>query len=258
MRSLCVPCVPCGKEKKPELRTRDSTKNHLKLPLRSCIVVLMRSPTAFSLLAVTLVLSLSACRRGTVQVATPTTAPTVPSTAAEAPRPRPVLPRPSPSGYLDSTYTEEDLEELWVRQMMVPVEGVSKKSLTDNYGAGRGARLHGALDIPARRGTPVIAADEHIIGRLGETPVGGVIIYATDPEMRFTYYYAHLERYRRGLNVGDRIAKGSVIGYVGTTGNAPANFPHLHFQVMKRGQHSWWDGPPINPLPFFAQDGIRH
>jgi len=62
----------------------------------------------------------------------------------------------------------------------------------------------------------------------------------------------------RGLAVGDRVAKGSVIGYVGTTGNASPKTPHLHFQVMKRGRgRAWWDGPPINPFSFFAFDGIR-
>jgi murein DD-endopeptidase MepM/ murein hydrolase activator NlpD len=72
------------------------------------------------------------------------------------------------------------------------------------------------------------------------------------------YYYAHLQRYREGLAVGEKVAKGSVIGYVGTSGNAPPDTPHLHFQIMKRGTgRAWWDGPPINPLPFFALDGVR-
>ena len=97
-----------------------------------------------------------------------------------------------------------------------------------------------------------------LVGRLLTGPVGGIVIYATDPTNRFVYYFAHLERYRRGLAVGDRVAKGSLIGYVGTTGNAPRNAPHLHFQVMKRESGPvWWDGPTINPLPFFASDGVR-
>jgi murein DD-endopeptidase MepM/ murein hydrolase activator NlpD len=104
----------------------------------------------------------------------------------------------------------------------------------------------------------VLAAADHVVGRLFEGPVGGIVIYAYDEDGHFVYYYAHLERYRRGLAIGDRVAKGSVIGYVGTTGNAPANTPHLHFQVMKRGRgRAWWDGPPINPHSFFALDGVR-
>jgi murein DD-endopeptidase MepM/ murein hydrolase activator NlpD len=158
-------------------------------------------------------------------------------------------------GPLDPAVTEADLDALWARQLLVPVEGVSRRTLADNYFAPRGPRQHLALDIPAPKETPVLAADDHVIGRLDKTPVGGTIIYATDPGGRFVYYYAHLHRWRRGLAVGDTVAKGSLIGYVGTTGNAPRDTPHLHFQVMKRGAgRIWWDGPPINPHPFFALD----
>ena len=168
-------------------------------------------------------------------------------------------PTPAHAGPRNEAVTDDDLAELWVRQLMVPVEGISRERLRDNFTAGRGGgRMHGALDILAPRSTPVLAATDHTIGRLAEGPVGGIVIYAYDEEQRFVFYYAHLERYRRGLAVGDRVAKGSVIGYVGTTGNAPRNTPHLHFQVMKRGRgRAWWDGPPINPFSFFAFDGVR-
>ena len=146
-----------------------------------------------------------------------------------------------------------DLDALWARQIIVPVEGISRRSLRDDYTAVRPKGIHGALDIVAPRSAPVLAADDCIIGRLFSGPIGGIVIYAYDDAQRFVYYYAHLERYRRGLAVGDRVAKGSVIGYVGTTGNAPPGTPHLHFQVMKRGAgRAWWDGPPINPFSFFA------
>lgn len=168
-------------------------------------------------------------------------------------------PTPAHAGPRGEAISEEDLAELWRRQIMIPVEGVSRLTLKDNYTAGRAnGRIHGALDILAPRGTPVMAAADHTIGRLFEGPIGGIVIYAYDEAQQFVYYYAHLDRYRRGLAVGDRVAKGSVIGYVGTTGNAPRNTPHLHFQVMKRGRgRAWWDGPPINPFSFFAFDGIR-
>jgi murein DD-endopeptidase MepM/ murein hydrolase activator NlpD len=153
--------------------------------------------------------------------------------------------------------TEADLDALWARELMVPVAGMAPSQVANNYEAGRGARLHLALDLMAPKGTPVLAADDGRIGRLGTTPVGGNIIYATDPDERFVYYYAHLDRHARGLSVGDRVRKGDVIGYVGTTGNAPANAPHLHFQVMRRGAgRAWWDGPAINPWPFFVFEGL--
>jgi peptidoglycan LD-endopeptidase LytH len=181
-----------------------------------------------------------------------------PTTAAPAVRKAPG-PVPGHVGPREPEVSDDDLEALWDRQLMVPVEGITRTRLRDNYTAGRAnGKRHSALDIMAPRSTPVLAAADHVIGRLADGPIGGTVIYAYDEQERFVYYYAHLERYRRGLAVGDRVAKGSVIGYVGTTGNAPRDTPHLHFQVMKRGAgRAWWDGPPINPYSFFASDGVR-
>lgn len=203
-------------------------------------------------------LTTAACSRGPRPDAFPQ-----PEEAPAAVMPAPSAERlpatPAHAGPRDPGISDEDLDELWARQLMVPVEGVTRAQLRDNYTAGRGAgRIHGALDILAPKGTPVLAPTDQVIGRLDRGSVGGIFIYAHDAEGRFVYYYAHLERYRRGLAVGDRVAKGSVIGYVGTTGNAPPDTPHLHFQVMKRGAgRAWWDGPPINPFSYFATDGLR-
>jgi peptidoglycan LD-endopeptidase LytH len=201
---------------------------------------------------------LAACSRGTVAPAAPMPAPTEP----EARSARPVRPtlgaRPAYRSPRDESVTEADLDALWARQIMVPVEGVIRRALRDDFEAARSGGQHRALDLLAPRFTAILAADDCVIGRLSTGPVGGIVVYATDPTNQFVYYYAHLQRYRRGLAVGDRVAKGSVIGYVGTSGNAPANTPHLHFQVMKRGTgRAWWDGPSINPLLFFASDGVR-
>ena len=168
----------------------------------------------------------------------------------------PATPRhPEP---LQRGITEDDLDALWARQLMVPVEGMAVADVTNTYPARRGRRIHGALDLMAPKGTPVLAADDSVIGRLYTSTLGGIVVYAFDPDGRFVYYYAHLDRYRRGLSVGDRVSKGEVIGYVGTTGNAPRSLPHLHFQVMTRGAgRTWWDGPYLNPYPYFAHDGRR-
>jgi murein DD-endopeptidase MepM/ murein hydrolase activator NlpD len=170
----------------------------------------------------------------------------------------PVGATPLHVGPLDARVSADDLDGLWQRQLMVPVEGAGRSTIRDNFTAKRAAGIHGAIDIMAPRYTAVLATDDCIIGRLATGPIGGVVVYAYDPDERFVYYYAHLQRYRRGLAVGDRVAKGSVIGYVGTTGNAPPDTPHLHFQVMKRAEgRAWWDGPAINPFSFFALDGVR-
>lgn len=141
---------------------------------------------------------------------------------------------------------------------MVPVAGIAPERVPDSFHEKRdgGARLHQAVDILAPRGTPVIAATDGVIVRLRSNSLGGITIYSVDAERRFVYYYAHLDRYREGLAEGQSVVQGQVIGYVGTTGNAPENVPHLHFQVMRlRRDGRWWDGEPIDPRPFLAQVG---
>ncbi len=144
------------------------------------------------------------------------------------------------------------------RRLMVPVAGVSPGEVPDTFGARRdgGLRTHGAVDILAPRGTPVLSADDGRVLRLKTNRRGGLTIYATDPTGRFVYYYAHLERYRPGLAAGESLSRGEVIGFVGTTGNADRREPHLHFQVLVRdGGSRWWDGEPVDPRPYFASAG---
>ena len=147
------------------------------------------------------------------------------------------------------------LEALAERGLIVPVEGVDASRIRDSYTAGRGGgRTHDAVDIMAPRGTPVIAADSGTIFKLRQNAAGGITIYQLDPAEQFIYYYAHLDRYRDGLVEGMPIRRGEVLGFVGTTGNAPKETPHLHFQVMLyRGQGQYWGGEPINPHPFLKK-----
>lgn len=168
-------------------------------------------------------------------------------------------PRPDYKQPMEDGVAESDLDALWAHRLMVPVNGFSREGLRDSYDAQRdNDRSHRAIDLLTGAGTPVLAADDEVIGRLASTPLGGIIIYARDLTAQFVYYYAHLRGYREGLAVGDTVARGEVIGYVGSTGNASPDAPHLHFQVMKRGAgHAWWDGPAINPYTFFAFDGRK-
>ncbi len=151
-----------------------------------------------------------------------------------------------------------DEEYLYARSLMVPVDGVRPEKVPDTYWQSRddGARVHQAIDILAKRNTPVLSADSGTVLRLSKNTLGGITIYATDPEKRFVFYYAHLDHYAAGLYEGKPVAQGEVIGYVGTTGNAPKNTPHLHFQVMRFvDARQWWNGPPFDPRPFLAQSG---
>ena len=150
-------------------------------------------------------------------------------------------------------------EYLRARWLMVPVVGVRARDVADTYRAPRaGNRQHNATDIMAPRGTAVLSADDGRVIRLSRNAAGGITIYAADPHDRFIYYYAHLDRYHDGLVEGMKLAKGQVIGYVGTTGNAPANTPHLHFQAMRaRDVRRWWEGDPLDIRPYLVEDGQR-
>jgi peptidoglycan LD-endopeptidase LytH len=149
----------------------------------------------------------------------------------------------------------DDVQYLRGRRLIIPVVGVEPEELHDDFNAGRsGGRRHHAIDILAPYGTPIIAADDGYILRLSRNKAGGTVVYATDPEERVVYYYAHLAGYFEGLSAGKAIAKGDTLGYVGTSGNAPENTPHLHFQIMRmRGGGRYWNGEPFNPYPL-----LRH
>jgi murein DD-endopeptidase MepM/ murein hydrolase activator NlpD len=139
--------------------------------------------------------------------------------------------------------------ELAERDLTMPVEGISPDQLTRQFDQPRGgSRRHEAIDILAPRNTPVRAVEDGTIARLFNSKAGGITIYQFDPTEKFCYYYAHLERYAPGLKEGDHVRKGQVIGYVGTSGNAPENTPHLHFAIFRlTAEKRWWEGTPIDP-----------
>lgn len=178
-----------------------------------------------------------------------TAAPASPATPAEAPP----LPADAPPLTVDAPPSSVDMSmprSLESRRLLVPVEGVRGDALTPGFDLARGARQHEALDIMAPTGTPVLAVDDGHIEKLFTSQAGGLTIYQFDPERQHAYYYAHLDRYAPGLAEGDRITRQQVIGYVGTTGNAPKDAPHLHFAIMRLGSEKrWWDGTAVDPYP---------
>ena len=141
-----------------------------------------------------------------------------------------------------------DLARLRARGLQIPVPAVAAEQLTDSYLQARGTTTHEALDIMAPRGTPVVAVDDGRIVKLFLSKPGGITVYQFDTAGEFTYYYAHLDRYADGLAEGMNVRKGQVIGYVGSTGNASPDAPHLHFAVLRLGpERRWWRGTPLNP-----------
>ena len=145
--------------------------------------------------------------------------------------------------------TAPEAKDLDSRNLAVPVQGIDPDKLVRSFHEQRsGSREHEAIDILAPAGTPVIAVEDGTIAKLFVSKAGGITIYQFAPGKAYSYYYAHLDRYADGLKEGASVHRGQVIGYVGTTGNAPKNTPHLHFAVFRlTAEKQWWTGTPIDP-----------
>jgi peptidoglycan LD-endopeptidase LytH len=145
--------------------------------------------------------------------------------------------------------------ELTARGLAVPVAGVRPSDLRDTFAERRsGNRVHGALDIMAPRGTPVVAVEAGTVARKFQSSLGGISLYEFDPSGSYCYYYAHLDRYAAGLVPGAAVERGQVLGYVGSTGNARRDAPHLHFAIYRREPAGFrCQGPPVNPYPVFRR-----
>ena len=139
--------------------------------------------------------------------------------------------------------------DLLARDLLLPVDGVRGTDLhASSFTEARGERAHEAIDILAPRGTPVRAVDAGRIVKLFVSERGGLTVYQFDANERYCYYYAHLDRYAEDLTEGQEVRRGQIIGYVGTSGNAPPDTPHLHFAIFRLGpEKRWWDGEPIDP-----------
>jgi len=135
------------------------------------------------------------------------------------------------------------------RRLDLPVQGAKREDLRESFDEQRGAsQRHEAIDMLAPRHTPVVAVEDGTIARLFFSEAGGTTIYQFDPTSTYVYYYAHLERYADGLQEGSRVKRGDVLGYVGTSGNAPKDTPHLHFAIFRMtDKKQWWQGTPIDP-----------
>lgn len=139
------------------------------------------------------------------------------------------------------------------RPLIVPVAGVPRSAMHEMFNEVRGNKRHEAIDILAPRNTPVIAADDGVVKKLFTSVPGGLTVYQFDPDERFCYYYAHLDGYAPGLKEGQHLRRGDLIGYVGTTGNAPKDTPHLHFALIRLDpEKRWWKGTYVDPYPLLS------
>ena len=168
-----------------------------------------------------------------------------PGATAAAPSPA------TPEGYNQATRGPAD--RLQTRLLMIPVAGTHASQLNDSFNQSRGGGRHEAIDIPAPKGTPVVAVDDGRVVKLFNSKPGGLTVYQFDPDEKLAYYYAHLDSYAPGLAEGRQLKRGDLVGSVGSTGNANPAAPHLHFAIFELGaEKRWWQGTPINPFPLFT------
>jgi peptidoglycan LD-endopeptidase LytH len=137
-----------------------------------------------------------------------------------------------------------------ILEMTPPISKLALADLRDTFEEAHNGSRHEAIDILEPRGTPVHAVVSGTIRKLFLSNRGGSTIYQFDEMGVYCYYYAHLDRYVEGLREGMRVERGHVIGFVGSTGNADARTPHLHFAIFELGPEKlWWKGKAIDPYP---------
>ncbi|TVQ19253.1 MAG: M23 family metallopeptidase [Spirochaetaceae bacterium] len=128
-----------------------------------------------------------------------------------------------------------------------PVQGVGPERILSFFGDARdgGARMHEGIDIFAPRGTPLLAASDSTVIRVGVRDRGGNIVTLRDDARDLLLYYAHLDE--QLVRQGQRVRAGDPVGTTGNTGNAVTTPPHLHIGVY---QGSW--ARSVDPWNYFV------
>lgn len=134
------------------------------------------------------------------------------------------------------------------KPLSLPVQEVQLSQISDTWGAARSAgRRHEGVDIFAKRGTPVLSTTRGVVREVGTNNLGGKVIWVTGPAFS-SHYYAHLDDYAANIQAGDWVEAGTLLGYVGNTGNARGTPPHLHYGIYLKGQGA------VNPYPYFKEE----
>ncbi len=169
---------------------------------------------------------------------------------------KPDPPADKAEGTSGAAIASDALVALRHHHLKLPLDGARVEAMEGQFDdpRGGGTRGHEAVDLLAPRNTPIHAVEDGVIAKLFESKAGGTTIYQFDPSGRFCYYYAHLERYAPGLQEKQHVDAGDTIGFVGTSGNAPKNTPHLHFAIFElTSERHWWQGRAIDPYLVFKK-----
>ncbi|MEP6495389.1 MAG: M23 family metallopeptidase [bacterium] len=199
--------------------------------------------------ALVVLIAAAACTRPVLYYPTPESAGVTGAAPSGAHQPTTSGSTASTPAGSDAVSMGRDVEYLRSRKILLPVAGANMAKVDDSFNEGRdGDRTHRAIDILAPRGTPILSADDGKILRMTTNALGGISMYTVDAQMRLVYYYAHMDHYNDAMSPGRAIVRGDTLGFVGTTGNAPKDTPHLHFQVMRwPADGKYWNGDPIDP-----------
>ncbi len=126
-----------------------------------------------------------------------------------------------------------------------PVKNENLKRIASGYGwrsdpFTKVKKFHNGMDFSAPRGTPVYATGDGRVERADNRATGYGNHIRVDHGYGYTSLYAHL--YKFNIRVGQRVKRGDLIGFVGSTGRSQG--PHLHYEIFKDGEH-------INPINFY-------
>ncbi len=140
-------------------------------------------------------------------------------------------------------------------KLIIPVVGIKREDLRDTFKDARSqGRVHDAIDIMAPQGTPVVAVADGEIAKFFDSVRGGITVYQLSRDKKLVYYYAHLQRRADNLQEHQFVKQGTLIGYVGDTGNAGPGNNHLHFAIWTvTDPKHYWDGTNLNPYPLLHQ-----
>jgi murein DD-endopeptidase MepM/ murein hydrolase activator NlpD len=140
-----------------------------------------------------------------------------------------------------ATRKRADVPAVPIAGYVCPVRG--RTSFTDTWGDARSGHRHQGTDVMAAYGAPVVAVISGTI-ETAYSSSGGISLYLRGTDGN-EYFYAHNSR--NTASTGQHVVTGEVIAYVGTSGNAPSNAPHVHFERHPGG------GAPVNPYPWLRR-----
>jgi murein DD-endopeptidase MepM/ murein hydrolase activator NlpD len=185
------------------------------------------------------------------------TRPVVPTTTARRPAPRAATaPKPASGsgsvGEATETATPRDngTPALQGAPYVFPV--LAQTSFSDTWGAARpDVGWHHGVDIFARLGSPVVAVADGVLFSVGWNTIGGRRLWLRDRAGNF-FYYAHLSRFAAVAADGARVRAGTVVAYVGNTGDAAGTAYHLHFEIHPASLLSLGYDGAVDPFPYVS------